>query len=134
MEYNQKLFRESKERYEHARKEYAKFADANQKVFLEKTRSERAELENEMQLQFRSYSQVMTQMQLAEAKVQEDTPAFVTFQPASVPVKKSGPRRSLLCVIALLFALVVTTIYVLDKEGDLLILFMTKADGYKNAE
>ena len=117
LEYNQKLFRESKERYEHARKEYAKFADANQKVFLEKARSEQAELENEMQLQFRSYSQVMAQLQLAEAKVQENTPAFTILQPATVPIEKLGPRRTILCIMLLFLSAFCTTLYVIYKEG-----------------
>ena len=122
--YCQKLYKEAKERYEKARKRSAAFNDANQRVFLDRIRSERTDLENEMQIQLRTYSQVAVQLQLAEAKVQEDTPAFTLLQPATVPVKKTGPKRSVFCLLMLLIAFVITTIYVLKKEKDLKAFFI----------
>ena len=122
--YCQKLFKEAKERYEKARKRSAAYNDANQRVFLDRIRSERTDLENEMQIQLRTYSQVAVQLQLAEAKVQEDTPAFTLLQPATVPVKKTGPKRSVFCLLMLLIAFVITTIYVLKKEKDLKAFFI----------
>ena len=102
--YNQKLFKEAKERYEKARKRSAAFNDANQRVFLDRVRSEATDLNNEADLQFRAYSQVAAQLQSAEAKVQEDTPAFTLLQPATVPIKKAGPKRSRTCLLLLFFA------------------------------
>ena len=124
--YNQKLYREARERYEQARRRYAAYTDANQKVFLESVRSQRSDLENEMQLQQRAYSQIAAQLQLAEAKVQEETPAFTTLQPATVPIQKAGPRRSRMCLLMLLLAFLATTVYVLHKEGHLMPLFRTR--------
>lgn len=117
--YSQKLYNEAKDRYDEARKRSAAFNDANRHVIFDKFRSERTELENEMQLQYRTYSQVAAQLQLAEAKVQEDTPAFTTLQPASVPVKKQGPKRAILCLVAMFVAFLCTSLYVFYKEGEL---------------
>ena len=117
--YSQKLYKEAKDRYDEARKRSAAFNDANRHVIFDKIRSERTELENEMQLQYRTYSQVAAQLQLAEAKVQEDTPAFTTLQPASVPVKKQGPKRAILCLVAMFVAFLCTSLYVFYKEGEL---------------
>lgn len=117
--YSQKLYNEAKDRYDEARKRSAAFNDANRHVIFDKFRSERTELENEMQLQYRTYSQVAAQLQLAEAKVQEDTPAFTTLQPASVPVKKQGPKRAILCLAAMFVAFLCTSLYVFYKEGEL---------------
>lgn len=122
--YNQKLFKEAKERYEKARKRSAAFNDANQRVFLDRIRSEATDLENEAQLQFRAYSQVAAQLQLAEAKVQEDTPAFTLLQPATVPIKKAGPKRSRTCLLLLFLAALAITIFVWNKEGHLKALFL----------
>lgn len=58
LEYNQKLYRETKARYDKARRDYASFADANQDLVLESVRSKRAELENELQMQYNAYTQV----------------------------------------------------------------------------
>ncbi len=118
--YNQKLFDEAKARYEKARKAYAAFADANRNVLFQTNRSEVAKLENEMNLQYQAYSRIAAQLQLAEAKVQEDTPAFTDLQPATVPVKKSGPKRSVTCLVFLFLAFIATTLWIIYHEGHLL--------------
>ena len=121
--YNQNLYKEAKERYEAARRRYAGYADANRNVIFENARSERTKLENEMQLQYQAYSQIATQLRLAEAKVQEDTPAFTTLQPAFVPLKKAGPKRLVICVLVLFLVFIIITIYVFNREKDLMPLF-----------
>ena len=119
LEYNQKLFRETKARYDKARQAYAAFADANQDVILESVRSKRADLENEMQIQYNAYTQVAAQLTAASAKVQEETPAFTTIQSATVPVKKAGPARAKKLLIFLFLAFLGTTVWAFHKEGDL---------------
>ena len=120
LEYNQKLLKESEERYENARLAYSHYADANRNVLFEDFRTECTKLENKMQIEYRAYSQVAAQLQLAEAKIQEDTPAFTILQPATVPVKKEGPKRAVLCLMFLFLAFMGTTVYVWHKENHLL--------------
>lgn len=119
LEYNQKLFRETKSRYDKARQAYAAFADANQDVILESVRSKRADLENEMQIQYNAYTQVAAQLTAASARVQEETPAFTTIQSATVPVKKAGPARAKKLLMFLFLAFLGTTVWAFHKEGDL---------------
>lgn len=119
LEYNQKLFRETKSRYDRARQAYAAFADANQDVILESVRSKRADLENEMQIQYNAYTQVAAQLTAASARVQEETPAFTTIQSATVPVKKAGPARTKKLLTLLFLAFIGTTVWAFHKEGDL---------------
>jgi LPS O-antigen subunit length determinant protein (WzzB/FepE family) len=69
-----------------------------------------------MQLQFNNYNRVAQQLQIAEAKVQEETPAFTTLQSATVPIKKAGPARARLVLIFLFLAFLGTTVSVLHKE------------------
>ena len=117
--YNQKLFKEAQERYEKARLLSAAYSDANRHAIFAEKQSEITKLENEMQLQYRAYSQVAAQLQMAEAKVQEDTPAFTTLQPATVPVKKAGPKRTRNVLLLLIVSLLSTTAYVFHKESHL---------------
>lgn len=119
LEYNKKIAAETKARYDKARRLYAEFSDANQDIILESVRQRQTELENEMQLQYNAYTQVAAQLLAAEAKVQEDTPAFTTLQSATVPVKKTGPKRAQICLIFLFLAFLATTAYILYKEDDL---------------
>ena len=118
--YNQKLFKEAQARYEKARLRSAAYSDANRHTIFAGKQSEQTKLENEMQLQFRAYSQVAAQLQLAEAKVQEETPAFTTLQPATVPIKKVGPKRTFIVLIFLFLAILATTVFVFHKEGHLI--------------
>ena len=119
VEYNRKLYQETKARYDKARRLYAEFTDANQDIILQTVRQRQVELENEMQLQYNAYTQVAAQLLAAEAKVQEDTPAFTTLQSATVPVKKTGPKRAQMCLIFLFLAFLATTAWILHKEDDL---------------
>ena len=119
VEYNRKLYQETKARYDKARRLYAEFTDANQDIILQTVRQRQVELENEMQLQYNAYTQVAAQLLAAEAKVQEDTPAFTTLQSATVPVKKTGPKRAQMCIIFLFLAFLATTAWILHKEDDL---------------
>ena len=123
LEYNKKLLVELEARYEKARKAYADYAAANRSILFESMRSERTKHENKMQIEYRAYSQVLAQLQMAEAKVQEETPAFTILQPATVPVKKEGPKRAILCLMFLFLVCMGTTIYVWHKEMHLLPIF-----------
>ena len=121
--YSQKLYKEAQQRYEKARVRSASYNDANMHVFINRVRSEQVKLENEMALQYQAYSHVVSQLQLAEAKVQEDTPAFTLLQPATVPVRKAGPKRSVICLALLFLAFLATTLWIIHREGHLLPIF-----------
>ena len=119
LEYNKKLYGETKARYEEARIRYARFSDSNRDVRSLSSQTKQAELQNEMQMQQTIYQQVVAQLQQAEMKVQEETPAFTTLQSATVPVKKAGPKRAQMCLIFLFLAFLATTAWILYKEDDL---------------
>ncbi len=121
--YSQKLYQEAQERYEKARLKSASYNDANMHVFMNRVRSEQVKLENELALQYQAYSQVAAQLQMAEAKVQEDTPAFTLLQPATVPVRKAGPKRAIICLALLILAFLATALWSIHREGHLLPLF-----------
>ena len=128
LEYYKKIYAETKARYENARQKYAEFVDANNDIILATVRQKQTDLENEMQLQYNAYTQVAAQLVAAEAKVQEETPAFTTIQSATVPVLKAGPSRAKMCLTFLFLAFMGTTAWILYKEGDLMSLFNSGDD------
>lgn len=99
--YVQNLISEAKKKYLKSQKKYADFSDANEDAVLQTIKSQRDEMENDMQLNYNMYTQLAQQLQAAKAKVQENTPAFTQIQPATVPLKKDGPKRM---IITLAFA------------------------------
>ena len=116
-EYNKKLCAEAKARYEKARQLYADFADANQDLVLQSVRTKLNYLENDLQLQFTAYQTYVAQLQSAEAQVQQDTPAFMTLQSATVPVKPAGPNKKKILFVFLFLAFAGTTVWAFHKDG-----------------
>lgn len=119
LEYNKRLCAEAKARYEQARNRYSAFSDSHRNVSSQSAQTKQDDLQNEMQMQQQIYQQIVAQLQQAEMKVQEETPAFTTLQSATVPVKKAGPKRAQMCLIFLFLAFLGTTVWILNKEDDL---------------
>lgn len=119
LDYNQKIYDKAKARYEQARDRYAAFSDSHRDVSSQRAQTKEADLQNEMQLQQSIYQQVAGQVQQAEMKVQQETPAFTTLQSATVPVQKAGPKRAQMCLIFVFLAFLGTTAWILYKEDDL---------------
>ena len=111
--YAKRINKEAKAMYEKARQKYSSFSDANTDVLLKSYQSKIEDLENDMQLKFNSYSQTAQQVQKAEEKVQENTPAFTMIQSASVPLLPSGTPRSMIVVLFLIVGVVCDTFWVL---------------------
>ena len=117
-EYYKKLCAEAKTKYERARQLYASYSDANMDMMLESYKSRTEDLENDMQLKYNIYTAMNTQMQMAQAKLQEATPAFSMIQSATVPYKPAGPKRVIISVAMMILAFFVLSGYVLVKEKD----------------
>lgn len=109
----EKLYRESKARYEKIRDEYNKFSDANTDLTLPSLKSKQEDMENEMQLRYNSFTQLSQQVQAARAKLQEKTPVFSIIQNASIPVKPSGTPRMYIVLAYIFVGFVIDSIWVL---------------------
>ena len=119
LEYYKKMLVEAKAKYDEARDRYAAFADSHRDVSSQSAQTKVTDLQTEMQMRSQILQQVIAQMQEAEMKVQENTPAFTTLQSATVPVKKTGPKRAQMCLIFTFLAFLCTSFYILYKEGGL---------------
>ena len=83
---------------------------------MKSVQSKIEDLENEMQLKYNIYTALNTRLEAALAKVQENTPAFITLQNATVPVKPAGPKRVFFVAIMLVLATFGTIVYIARKE------------------
>lgn len=119
LDFNKKLYGEAKAKYEQARNAYVAYADSHRAVSSQSAQTKQSDLQSEMNMQQQIYQQVVAQLQQAEMKVQEETPAFTTLQSATVPVRKAGPKRAQMCLIFLFLAFLGTTAWILYKEDDL---------------
>lgn len=119
LEYAEMLQRQAKKDYEHARRLYVEYMDANQNVILLTAQQKQNDLENEMQLQYNNYTAVSAQVIAAKAKVQEVTPAFTPLQSATVPLAPAGPKKGRIIILFIFLSVLLTSIYALQKEKQL---------------
>lgn len=115
VEHYRSLVNKAKRDYERVRQAYGAYSDANTDVILESFKAKREDMENDMQLKYTAYSTLVTQLNAAQAKLQDRTPAFTTIQGAEVPIKPSGPKR-MMFVLGMMFltAIVITLWYSRD--------------------
>lgn len=111
VQYYEKLTAKARADYQRARQLYGSYSDANSEVILESYKSKIEDLENEMQLKYNAYNAYTTQLQAAQAKLQERTPAFTVIKGASVPLKPSGPKRMIFVLAMTFIAFVILTLY-----------------------
>ena len=110
-----KLRDEAMQKYQKAQDAYANYKDRHQNLLLQTYMSEQDRLENEMQLAFNSYSEMLMQVQRAKANLQERTPVFSVVQIPSIPLKATSPRLSFTLLSWLFMAIFGTALWVVFK-------------------
>lgn len=113
LEYYQQLFDEARADYYEAQQKYARYMDTNQDVVLQRVRTEQERLRNESELAFQLYNSCSQQLQLAKAKVQQDTPVCSVIQPPTVPVQRSKPSKATILMAFMFLAVCVEAVWLL---------------------
>lgn len=116
LKYSEKLLNEATIRYNNAKIQLARFLDTNKNIVLASHLVEKENLENEVSLSFSVYSNLAQQVELAKAKVQQDTPVLTILEPSIVPLKAFSPNK-IVVVLSCLFLFVVATLgYIIIRD------------------
>lgn len=94
LDYYTKLCDEAHESLIDAQQAYARSVDFDRSVILQTVSSEKERLRVEAQLAQQVFEQMEQQKAAAKAKYQELRPAFAVIQPATMPLKPSNSRGS----------------------------------------
>lgn len=113
LEYAELLNKEAQDNYYKAQQKYADYLDRNNGLIIHSAMTTRERLQNEATLAFNLYNQTAQQVQIAKAKVQENTPVYATVTPATVPIKPSAPRKPLILVGFVFLAFVACSAWIL---------------------
>lgn len=100
---------------ESARSAYVTYSDSHAGCGLKAVESEKERLSDELNVRQASYKSALVQLQAAENKLQENTPAFTIIQGAGVPSRPCSPKRMLTVLIAMVVATLIGGIYVACK-------------------
>lgn len=113
--YYQKLNEDAKNAYYLSQQKYAKYVDSNQGITRNSFLIESERLQNETDLAFQLYNQTSQQLQLAQAKIQIETPVCITIEPSTIPNNGEPSRAKILVIWTLLFC-VFASIWALFEE------------------
>lgn len=92
---------EARKKYQNAEYALSNYRDRNRNLYLETAKIEEQRLQADFLLNQSVYNELSKQLEQAKIKVQEETPVFKILEPPTVPLRKSGPKRT---VIVLGFA------------------------------
>ena len=116
LQFSQEIYEGAKRDYEAKQAAYAAFADANHNLITQSSRTELERLQNERNLAMNVYTQSAQQLQLAQAKVQEETPVLTVVQPAVVPLEGSPGKLKVLIIVTFLFGAFAVAWVAIGKE------------------
>lgn len=106
------------ENYKTSQDSYAAYTEGHRNAKLEYVNQTQAKLKSEMEMAENIYTTVSEQLELAKAKVQENTPAFITIQSASVPVKHSNTPKIIILALFFIIGIMVRGAFVIYKNHD----------------
>ena len=98
LEFIQQRYDEVQGQYNQAQEALARFSDRNKNIVTAIAQTESDRLRNDYNLAYAIYSEMAKQLEQTKIQVKEDTPVFTVIEPASVPLYKSKPRRTMIMI------------------------------------
>ncbi|MVM39575.1 lipopolysaccharide biosynthesis protein [Spirosoma sp. HMF3257] len=89
---------DARSRYETAEFALSSYRDRNRSIYLNTAKIEEQRLQADYLLAQTVYTDLSKQLEQARIKVQEESPVFQILEPARVPLRKSGPKRTAIVV------------------------------------
>ncbi len=117
LEYLTKILKESKQNYETAQANYAKYCDSHIAIQRQQEQSERDRLERELEICATNYTQLCQQIQYVQGKIQERTPSFTVIKNATMPEKPTKPKRLIPMIIFFILGAIAYGTYKYTKDS-----------------
>jgi len=105
----------AKQRYQTAEYALSAYRDQNRSVFLNTAKIEEQRIQAEFLLSQELYNSLSKQAEMAKIKIQEETPVFKLLEPAQIPLRKSGPKRTIIAGVSAFLGIIVVLIVKIRK-------------------
>ena len=115
LEYSEKQLSEKRIEFEEVQNKLAYFNDSNLNIVTSSVINERDKLEAEFQIINAVMIELSKQVEQRKLQVSENTPVFSIVKEASMPVKRSSPKRTQMVLIYGFIGLVTSILYTLTK-------------------
>ena len=107
----------ARQKYVDAQTQLAEFLSTHTSIHSALFKKEQQYLENEFQLAYSGYSSLVSQLELARAKVLEATPVYTIIESAYVPLAADSPKKIVMLVLFVFFAFVIASVKVFFQEN-----------------
>ena len=111
LEYSEKQLASKRIEFEEIQNKLAYFNDSNLNLVTSSVINEREKIEAEFQILNAVMIELSKQVEQRKLQVSEDTPVFSILKEASMPVRRSSPKRTQMVLIFGFIGLTVSTIY-----------------------
>jgi uncharacterized protein involved in exopolysaccharide biosynthesis len=112
----QELYNQAVVAYEKSCNEYARLSDSYNNVVLNRYQMKIDNQEKDMELKYVTLQTISSQLQVAQSKVQERTPAFTVIKGACVTQKPAGPKRMMFVIGMLILVTFVSLLLIVRKD------------------
>ena len=116
LKFSEKQLSSKRIEFEEVQNKLAYFNDSNLNLVTSTIINERSKLEAEFQIINAVMVELSKQVEQRKLRVSEDTPVFSIVKEASMPVKRSSPKRALIVLSFGFIGLVISILYVIIKE------------------
>ena len=115
LEYSEKQLNEKSIEFEAIQNKLANFNDSNLNIINSKVLNEKEKIEAEYEIINAVMIELSKQVEQNKLQVNKDTPVFSVIKEASIPVKRSSPKRSSMVLTYGFIGLLISISYVLSK-------------------
>ena len=116
LDYSEKQLKSKRVEFEEIQNKLAYFNDSNLNLVTSSVINERKKLEAEFEIINAVMIELSKQVEQRKLQVSEDTPVFSIIKEASMPVRRSSPKRTLMVLIFGFIGLITSSLYVLIKK------------------
>ena len=116
LDYSEKQLKSKRIEFEEIQNKLAYFNDSNLNLVTSSIINERKKLEAEFEIINAVMIELSKQVEQRKLQVSEDTPVFSIIKEASMPVRRSSPKRAQMVLIFGFFGLITSSLYVLIKK------------------
>ena len=116
LDYTEKQLKSKRIEFEEIQNKLAYFNDSNLNLVTSSIINERKKLEAEFEIINAVMIELSKQVEQRKLQVSEDTPVFSIIKEASMPVRRSSPKRTQIVLIFGFIGLITSSLYVLIKK------------------
>lgn len=99
LDFIQKQYESAEKAFKEKQIQLAAFQDMNRGLISAIPMTRQTQLQSEYNLAYNLYLELAKQLETQKIKVQEDTPAFISIEPVSIPLEKSKPNKGMIIAI-----------------------------------